>query len=170
MAQFIKAGDNLHCNLQPMWLLHDYAGLIIEQFTCPSDKEAIPPKWQAKGKDMKGFDDWHNDSYAFGPISSAYGKAQFGRFVSDTYMFMMGDRPRPGSLESGSANHPAGANFLCYNGAVLWKTTNVGHEAEDKNVFLLDMGKDKADEEVYLHYHKDNVEELPQDKAGKEKP
>jgi hypothetical protein len=150
-----------------MWLLHDYSALWLEGFTCPSDSEAIGPKWQAKGADMKGFDDWHNDSYAFGPISSAYGEAQFDGKVPDTGMFLIGDRPRPGSLKSGSANHPEGANFLCYNGAVLWETTNVGHEAEGKNVYLLDMGKQKANQEVFLHFEKDNTTQKPENSTGK---
>jgi hypothetical protein len=162
--------DSRHCNIQPLYLLHTYSGMDFGQFGCPSDAEFTSIRdFDGYDPDTVGFLDWHNVSYAVPPMSSAY-KCRLGREIADTRIYLVGDRPQPGSLEAGSANHKNGSQFLQFNGAVSFEANNTHPvEGEGKNVYLLDMPEDqRAKKEIFLHYHKDNTKEKPQPQAAAE--
>jgi hypothetical protein len=154
-----SAGDNIHCNIQPMWLLINDGGIGYGQFQCPSDNGYVP----VAEKIEYGLDDWHNSSYGVAPISSHY-KAKLSGRMADPAMTMMGDRPRPGFLDAGSANHRDGGNFLSHNGAVRWEESNDFGYARN-NVYLLDLKGDNAAYDSFVHFQKDNTKEKPKPAA-----
>ncbi len=122
--------DSVESNIQPLYLLHTYSGIELGSFGCPSDPEFESLR-EANDFDPEevGFEDWHNVSYAFGPMSSHYGQVEFNGRVADTGMWMAGDRPEgrtewSGPEDFGSENHGTdGGQFLGYNGAVTWNPT-----------------------------------------------
>ncbi len=125
------SAQSRECNIQPIYLLHTYSGIELGSFGCPSDQdfESVRDHEDFEPEDV-GFYDWHNISYAFPPMSSYFMNVEFSGNVTDTGMWMTGDRPRESGssdsrLLSGSEPHgDDGAQFLAYNGAVTWAPTN----------------------------------------------
>jgi prepilin-type N-terminal cleavage/methylation domain-containing protein len=135
------------CNIQPMYLLHNYSGMELGQFGCPSDNDFVSVRDDnAYDPDKVGFAEWNNVSYAF-PVNSEngwYEEVVLRAKVPDTGMWMVGDRPREDKdedadgndtrLEKGSEAHGEdGCQYLSYNGAVTFSATNFNSIEEDSD-------------------------------------
>ncbi len=151
-----NSAQSRECNIQPLYLLHTYSGIELGSFGCPSDGDFVSVREENNYEpEDVGFYGWNNVSYAFGPFSDYYGNVELSGKSGDTGMYMVGDRPRPGDLESGSANHGEdGCQFLAFNGAVVWKPTNTYNgepDEENNHAFKL-----KADHGHYLNNSEDS--------------
>ncbi len=173
LTDMVADKDGRECNIQPLFLLHNYSGMELGQFGCPSDNDFESLRDDDDyDPDKVGFADLHNVSYA----SQMCNTSEIGilRKVYETGIWIIGDRPRADKdedptgddmrLKKGSENHGEdGSQFLAYNGAVIFSASNfnsieVDGNLEDGNhAFIKGYSKNaEGKREVYLWWGNKN--------------
>ena len=123
----LSTPQNSRCGIQPYALLIALGQVSPECFQCPADADYSEPTWQRK----YGFTSWRNSSFAVQPTTQGFDSSLAPNLSQD--VVIVGDRPDPGNLASGTANHRGSGNFLRVSGSVAARSerNNIGVDGDE---------------------------------------